>query len=223
MKGAKSRKNTKRERVNRTAEDWFSHLKGADRELAKSVQDALDSGDLKQVLIVAEKALKSSNAEVRLNTVESLGWFGSDALPELTGAMGDPDEDVANAAESAWEIGLDQIEDVEMRFSVAAAAMGTLSNPNHLTTISGMLTSAALEFIDNADTAEESSENRIFVVQSLVDMMESKYETSVAQAQEAYEDITGKKWISIEEAELYLNDPENYELPEERNEMNVGM
>lgn len=218
MKGVKSKKNTKSERVNRPSEDWFSHLKGEDRELAKSVQDALDGGNLKKVLIAAEKALKSNNAEVRLNTVESLGWFGSVALPELTGAMSDPDEDVANAAESAWEIGLDQIEDVDKKFSIAAAAMSTLSNPDHLTTISGQLTAAALEFIDSAETETESNENRVLVVQALVDIMDSKYDAGVAQAQEAYEDITGNKWISIEEAELYLNDPKNYEPPEDSGE-----
>jgi len=193
--------------------DIFAHLSGKDRKLAEDMQDALDRSDLKATLDAAKRALTSTNGEVRYSAVESLSWFGADALPELTGLMADADESVANAAENAWELALGEIDDASRRFSIAAAAMATLSNKDHLTTISGLLEGAALEAINKSSNPEKSAEARIAVVQTLVDIMESGGKSGAEQAAEAYESITGFKWISVDEAEVYLADPDDYELP----------
>lgn len=193
--------------------DIFAHLSGKDKKLAEEMQSALDADDQKATFAATVKALSSSNAEVRLNAVEALGWFGVEALPELTGLMADPDEDVANAAENQWEQALGEIDDASRRFSIAAAAMSTLSNKDHLTTISGQLEGAALEAINGVDDPEKSAEVRIAVVQALVDIMDSGRENCAEQAKDAYETITGFKWISIDEAEAYLADPDNYDIP----------
>ncbi len=184
--------------------------------MAESLQKSLDEDDLESTLAASEKALRSANAEVRLLAIEALGWFGHDALPELTEAMGDADEDVAEAAESAWELALSELDSADRRFSIAAAALATLGNEDHLISIAGQLSGAALEMIDGEDDEAKAAEKRLSVVQSLVDVMGSKYRTNVEQAEEAYEDITGHEWRGIDEAELYLMDPDNYELPEDR-------
>lgn len=196
--------------------DMFANLSGRDRNLAEAVMNALDKDDFDATLAATDEALKSKNPEVRLHAVEALEWFGLDALPELTGAMADPDEEVAEAAEYAWEQALSEVNDASRRFAISAAAMGTLDGKDHLETICGHLTGAALELIDGEDDEEKASELRVSVVQSLVDIMGEGREANIEQAKEAYEDITGNEWISIDEAEVYLSDPDNYEPPEDR-------
>lgn len=195
--------------------DMFAGLSGADRTLAEAVFAALETGELAATLEVAAKALASSNPEVRSHGIEALSWFGSDALPELTGAMADPDEEVSEAAENAWEVALAEVGDPARRFAIAAAALGSLSNADHLGAIAGHLSGAALEMVDSEDDEAKANDKRITVVQTLVDLIEAD-ETASAEAKEAYEDITGNEWRSFEEAELYVSDPENYELPEDR-------
>jgi len=198
------------------AADMFAGLEGADRRMAEAVFNALESNDFDSTLAAATRALSSTNAAVRLHAVEALEWFGLDSLPELTGAMGDPDEEVAEAAENAWEVALAEVNDPSRRFSIAAAALGTLSNEDHLGTIAGHLSGAALEMIDSEDDEAKAEDHRVQVVQMLVDLMEDARASAVPQIKEAYEDITGHEWVSFEEAELYVSDAENYESPEDR-------
>ena len=195
--------------------DIFEHLTGKDRRYAEAIQDALDADDFKATLAAVNSAMKSKNPEVRESAVEALAWFGEDALPELTGAMADPDEDVANAAENAWELALQEINEADRRFSIAAAALRTPFKKDHLMTICSQMTGAAMEMIDNEEDAKKANEIRVMVVQTLVDIMDSGRAANVEQAKEAYEEITGSEWRSIEEAERYLADPENYELPDD--------
>ena len=206
----------------RPTREMFEHLTGLDRKYAEAVQSAIDNDDFKATLAAAEKAMNSTNSEVRANAVEALGWFGVDALPELTGAMADPDEDVSNAAENAWELALGEIDDGSMRFSIAAAAMATISDKNHLATISGLLEGAALEAIDGESDPSKASDMRFSVIQKLVNIMDSGRVDNVNQAKEAYEVITGFEWRGVEEAERYLQDPDNYELPEDLSDSAVS-
>lgn len=205
-------------RKRRPPAELFAHLSGKDRRVAEAIQAALDNDDFDATLAATVKALASTNAEVRLHAVDALGWFGLDALPELTEAMADPDEDVAESAENAWELALSEMPQADRRFAVAAAALGTLSNEDHLTTIVGQLTGAALEMIDGEDDEEKANDNRVAVVQALVDVMDLDRAVNTREAREAYEDITGNEWVSIDEAERYLSDPDNYEPPEDRDD-----
>lgn len=218
MRGVKRPANA----VRKFPADIFSHLSGKDKAFAEAVQKALDDNDFKATLTAATKALTSTNAEVRLDAVQAMGWFGLDALPELTEAMADADEDVANAAEDAWELALSEVDNAERRFAIAAAAMATLSSDDHLMSISGQLACAAQEMIDGEEDEQKADDARVAVVQSLVDIMDSGKDANIEQAKSAYEDITGHEWVSIEEAELYLSDPDNYELPEDRDEVADG-
>lgn len=196
--------------------DLFANLQGKDKKLANAVQDALDNNDFELVLKEAEKSLASTNAEVRINAIEALGWFGVDALPELTGAMSDPDEEVADAAENAWEIAIDGMEEPEQKFAVVAAAFSTLTKEDYLVTIGGQLSNVALDLIDGPDDPEVGAANRLEIIQTLVDVMDNGTSANVEAAKEVYNDITGNDWVSVEEAELYLRNPDGYESPEDR-------
>lgn len=196
--------------------ELFAHLTGSDRKLAESVQEALDNDDFRKMMTVASEALMSTNVEVRLNVVDALGWFGVQALPELTGAMADANEDVRQAAANHFELALQEVEKPQEQFDIAMAAFATLSDADQLASLGGILNNAATELIDGEDDAEKAADNRLKVVQALVDIITGEtLPQNIAAAKEAYNDITGYEWHGIDQAEAYLQNPEGYEEPED--------
>ena len=198
-----------------TSEDFFDHLSGLDKEIAVAIDKAFDDDDFKGVSAAAARALSCTNAEVRMNAVEALGWFGEKALPELTLWMSDKDEEVAQEAMSQWSSALAEVEKPEDRFSIAATALNTLADADALETIGFELSSTASELIDGEDDEDKAKEMREQVVGTLADIILNGQEKNQAAAKEAYSDITGNDWISVAEAEKYLKDPDNYEPPDE--------
>lgn len=194
----------------------FEDLKGKDRKMAEAVQAAFDDGDFDKVVVASEKSLASDNPEVRLNAVEALGWFGVDALPELTVAVADPDPEVSFAAESAWEQALLEIDDQVQKYAVVTAMFSALDNKDYLITIGGEYANLAQGLIDSTDDPVVAAQYRQEIVQDLVDMIGNS--DNAEAAAEVYRDITGNDWVSIEEAELYLRNPDGYEGPEFREE-----
>ncbi len=192
----------------------FAHLPPADRNLAESVQNALDREDYAATLKAAGKALNSTNAEVRLHAVEALGWFGKRALAELTPCMADSDENVAQSAANAWELALSEIEDAKERFDVALLALTTISAKDPLRMIGSQFANAATDLIEGIEDEQSAAEKRIGVVQAVADIICGDQPSQAAAAREIYEEITGHEWLNVEEAEKYLSDPENYEPPE---------
>ena len=57
-------------------------------------------------------------------------------------------------------------------------------------------------------------EGRLLVIFLLVDMIGSSNNSLSDVGRDLYEEITGHNWINMDEAELYLKDPDNYEPPE---------
>lgn len=197
--------------------DPYEGFTAEERALCEALQAATDEDDFERVLKIAEEVLKSKNPAVRENVVEALSWFGEKALPELTPLMGDKDEDVAKAAMSAWESALSEIENARARLETAGLALKTISDKDALTTIGAQYSCAAQEWIDSTDDEEKAMERRVSVIQTLVDVLEGDAGlTRLEAAKEVYEDVTGHEWRSIDEAEIYLKDPDNYELPEDR-------
>lgn len=206
----------KKERVRPKAKPifkiMFDHLSSADRRLAEKVQSALDEENLNALIAASERAMKSENPEVRCHAVEALGWFGPEALPELTGAMADPDPDVSQAAENAWEVGLADVEDPASKIEIAAATMATLANPEHLITIGGQFTGAVAEYVDMEEDEAVAAERRLAVVQLLADIIDGEVPKACSDgAKEAYEDVTGEEWAGIDAAEIYLHEQYDYE------------
>lgn len=191
--------------------DLFGDLPPADRLLAEEVQTALDNEDYAATLQAASKALDSTNANVRLHAVEALGWFGKKALVELTPCMADPDEEVARAAANAWEMALSEIDKATERLDVSLLALKTITDKDVLTLIGNQFANAASELIEDVDDEAKSSAKRVEVIQSVVDMIVDAHPARSKAACAIYEDITGHEWISIDEAERYLADPESYE------------
>ena len=225
MSGMKSNPGARkgRQRPARPMPDMFANLSGEERKVAEAVQSALDADNTDDIIKASAAALESPNAEVRRMAVDALTWVGLDALPELTGAMADADEEVAEAAEYAWEQSLSEVDDADRRFAISAAVLGTLANDDHLETICGHLTNAALELVDGEDDEAKASELRVKVVQALVDIIESGKSVNSRHAKSAYEDITGNEWRGIDEAERYLQNPDDYELPEDRDDMGADV
>lgn len=207
---------TPRKRVRHDPDGMYGRLKGEDRRLAENVQKALDDGVFADVVAAAERALNSRNPEVQENAIEALGWFGIDALPELTAYMAHENEEVAQAAMHQWDQALAEVPECAKRLSISAAALSTLSNEEVLDSIAGQFSNAALEYIDGEEDETKASEKRVEVVQMLLDLIEGENEVRAEKAREAYEDITGSGWHGVEEAEKYLGDPDNYEEPDDK-------
>ena len=199
----------------------FDDLPEAERKLCEAVQEALDAEDFKKTIDAVSQSMLSKNPEVRSHAVEALGWFGAEALPELTTLMGDPDEDVAQSAINAWESGISEIDDAKVRFKVAGMALRALSGEDALQSIGSQYSIAATELIDSAESEEAALDMRVMVIQAVVDMIDSANKRLSDLGCELYEDITGNEWLNVTEAEKYLNDPDNYEPPEETGEIRV--
>jgi len=197
-------------------DDEFEGMDAADRRLAEAVQKAMDSDDHGKIIAASAKALASANPKVRLEAVEALGWCGKDALAELTGVLADPDDDVRDIAINNWECALAEEDSPKLRYSVALSVMGTITNPDAIDSISGQFGSAAQEYIDETDDESEQSKRRVEVVQQLVDIIEGGSQICSEKAKEAFDDLTGHKWLGVEEAEKYLANPDDYDPPEEK-------
>ena len=191
----------------------FDNLSEADRKLCEAVQDALDAEDAARTIELASQLLVSENPEARSHAVDALGWFGPEALPELTMLMGDADEDVAQNAINAWESGVSEIDDAAARLKVSGMAMKAIFSKDALQSIAAQFSTAATELIDAEEDAQTAFDKRVEVVQSVVDLIDSPNSTLSEVGRDLYEDITGHEWISLSEAERYLNDPDNYEPP----------
>lgn len=200
----------------RPAAEMFERLKGKDRKLAEAIQDALDNDNYAGVMKSVDAAMRSENAEVRSHLVDALSWFGVEALPELTALMADADEDVAESAQAQWLIALAEIESPGKRMEIGLAVLATLTNRDLLADISGEVSNAALEYIDGESNATRQDEKRVEVVQALLDIMEGARPACAEAAAETYEEITGHEWMGIDEAERYLEAPDDYEPPEDR-------
>ena len=189
-----------------------------DKMLAKAMQEALDADNYDAVLRTTASALKSDNPDVRLNAVEALGWYGKQTLPELTVCMADADEDVAQAAINHWEEGVSDIDDPNEKLQISLYAINTIADEDALTMIGSHFASAAMNIIDGEDDADVAAQKRLEIIQALAEVIEGENEKGANSAREAYEEITGSKWINVSEAEKYLADPDNYEEPATTNE-----
>lgn len=192
----------------------FARFSQADKKLAEVVQEALDADDADKTIKAAVELMTSSNPEARSHAVDALGWFGLKALPELTMLMGDSNEDVAQNAINAWESGFSEIEEAQTRLKVSTMALNALSSKDALVSIGAQFSVAASEYIDEINDKAISQNRRVDVLQSLVDMIGSSNKTLSEVGRDLYEEITGHNWINMDEAELYLRDPDNYEPPE---------
>lgn len=156
--------------------------------LKDEIQSALEEDDFKALLTLLPRARESNNAEVRLDLVEALGWFGKEAMLELLPMMADPDESVAEAAVDNWKFALSDIEDEKEKSVNVEMVMKGLRNKD-------ALESVVMELDDCDDVVE---------IQALVNVIESGNPIAAEVAREHYEFITDEKYIDLETANRWL-------------------
>ena len=169
----------------------------AEKALAERIEKALDDEDFGLAVSCADEAQKCGVVEIRQSMVETLGWFGAKALPELTPFLADADEDVRESAMNEWTMALSSIEDDGVKIKTVELAMGVLKDEDALEDISG-------EYIG----VDEK-----MAVESLARIIEGGgSKEGVAKAKETYEIVTGDEWTDAAGAERWI--AEEYEPPE---------
>ena len=179
------------------AEDEEDDLSPEERALAERIEKALDEEDLQAAIACADEAQKCGVVDIRQAMVDTLGWFGEKALPELTPFLADADEDVRENAMNEWSMALSSIEDDGVKISTVELAMGVLRDEDALEEISG-------EYIGVDEKLAVESLSRI------IDGGGPK--EGVAKAKETYEFVTGDEWVDAAEAARWI--VEEYEPPE---------
>ena len=170
----------------------------AERALEERIEKALDDEDLEAALACVEEAQASAVVEIRQAMVDTLGWFGEKALPELTPFLADADEDVRESAMNEWTMALSSIEDEGVKIRTVELAMGVLKDED------------ALEEISN----EYIGADEKLAVESLARIIEGGgSREGVEKAKETYEFVTGDEWTDVAEAERWI--AEEYEPPED--------
>lgn len=169
----------------------------AEKALAERIEKALDEESFDDAVACAKDALACKNTEIRQAMVDTLGWFGEKALPELTPFLADPDEDVRDSAMNEWSMAVSGIENEAEKIGIVELAMNVLTDEDALEDISG-------EYIG----VDEK-----IAVESLVRLIAADgSKAGVAKAKETYEFVTGDEWVSPEAAAKWL--AEEYEPPQ---------
>lgn len=168
----------------------------AEKALAERIEKALDDEDLEMAVSCADEAQACAVTEIRQAMVETLGWFGEKALPELTPFLADADEDVRDSAMNEWTTALSSIEDEKAKIGVVELAMAVLKDEDALESISS-------EYIGVDEKLAVESLSRIITA--------GKSPAGVAKAKETYEFVTGDEWAGVEEAARWI--AEEYEPP----------
>jgi len=169
----------------------------AEKALAARIERSLDDEDLEAALSCAEEARTCAVTEIRQAMVDTLGWFGEKALPELTPFLMDADEDVRESAMNEWSVALSSIEDDGAKINVVELAMGVLRDEDILESISS-------EYIGVDEKLAVESLARIIAA--------GKSPAGVEKAKETYEFVTGDEWTGPEAAARWI--AEEYEPPE---------
>ena len=169
-----------------------------EKALAERIEKALDDEDFQLAVSCSEEAQSCAVAEIRQSMVETLGWFGEKALPELTPFLADADEDVRESAMNEWTMALSSIEDDEVKIKTVELAMGVLKDEDALEDIS----------------SEYIGVDEKLAVESLVRIIDGGGPVEgVEKAKETYEFVTGDEWVDAAEAARWV--AEEYEPPEE--------
>lgn len=177
-------------------DDEESKRTPAEKKLAADIEKALDEEDFELAKKCAPLAFNCKDTEIRQAMVDTLGWFGEKAIPELTPFIADPDEDVAESAMNEWDSAVSSIEDDAEKIGMTEMAMQVISDEDDLESISG-----------NYIGVDEK-----LAVESLLRVIESGgNDRGIAKAKETYEFVTGEEFKDRAAAEKWI--VEEYEPP----------
>ena len=178
-------------------DDEDSNRTPEEKKLAADIEKALDEEDFELAKRCAPLALKCKDTEIRQSMVDTLGWFGEKAIPELTPFIADPDEDVAESAMNEWDSTVSSIEDDGEKIGMTEMAMQVISDEDALESISG-----------NYIGVDEK-----LAVESLLRVIEGGGSAKgIDKAKETYEFVTGEEFVDRSAAEKWI--AEEYEPPE---------
>jgi len=196
-KGQSSSKRSSKPVLPVSGDDDDDGMTPQERVLAERIEKALDDEDFQAAAKCAEEALKCQNTEIRQSMVDTLGWFGAQALPELTPFLADADEDIRDSAMNEWSAALSDIESDKERIETVELAMSVLNEEDALEAISG-------EYIG----VDEK-----LAVESLLRVIEGGgSRLGIDKAKETYEFVTGDEFVDRAAAEKWI--AEEYEPPE---------
>ena len=172
----------------------------AEKNLAARIEKALDEESFEEAVACAKEALTCAKTDIRQAMVDTLGWFGAKALPELTPFLADSDEDVRESAQNEWSMALSDIENDGEKIGTVEMAMQVLTDEDVLEDISG-------EYIG----VDEK-----LAVESLLRIIEAGGNAQgIAKAKETYEFVTGEEFTDRAAAEKWI--AEEYQPPAEVN------
>ena len=164
-------------------------LSAEDEEIVEVADEAVSDKDLETAQDVAAEALKSSDARVRVQAVETLMGFGEPALPELAGFLNDPNHEVAVLAADRFELAVQEIEDETERVAVAKLGVLSIDDPDELLAMMGTL---------------RMSTDATAVLTALSDIIRDGSAAQAKVAREAYREETGDEWTTPEAVRAWL-------------------
>lgn len=167
-----------------------------EKALAERIEKALDDEDFQLAVSCSEEAQSCAVTAIRQSMVETLGWFGEKALPELTPFLADDDEDVRESAKNEWIMALSSLNDDGEKIRAVELALHVLRDEDALEEISG-------EYIGVDEKLAVESLARIISAGGSAE--------GVAKAKETYEFVTGNEWSGVEAAERWI--AEEYSPP----------
>ena len=169
----------------------------------KACLEAIDCGRNTVAMRHARELMDSTNAEVRLQAVEFLGWIGRFALGDLAEMMADENEDVRLEAENQWEMAFEEISSDHGKMQAIEMAVTKLKKQHSLETV--MMKLSSLEDWD--------------AVRTLSNIIVSTNSTPVAieVARSEYVSLSDEPFASAERAEqvaaILKNRAERFESP----------
>ncbi len=163
----------------------------AERALAERIDKALEDEDFGLAASCVDEAQKCSVIEIRQAMVETLGWFGEKALPELIPFLADADGNVRESAMNEWTMALSSVENDEEKIGLVEQVMGVLRDEDALEEMSG-------EYIGVDEKMAVESLMRIIASGGSAE--------GIAKAKETYEFVTGNEWVGFEEADRWIKE-----------------
>lgn len=164
-------------------------LTAEQRKMISDIRSALDDNDKAKVLAFARLAAKSPSSTVRMAAVEAAGWFGDDALPELTEFLADADEDVAMEALNQWEEAIRECEDEAEIIQKTMLGMMAIKDESACDYLS-------MNFIKSGEPQ--------LAVEAITELMAGSNEACKGPAKEAYEWITDNPWTNASDAKDWI-------------------
>lgn len=162
----------------------------ADLLAAQRILHLLDVDDRNGALALARTLMDSSEQKVRLIVIDTMGWMGKVAFPELVELMSHKDEITAEAALCAWEQALDEVENEDRRIAEILKAVKAQSRKAMMEDIFGRL-----------DACDEQK--------SLIALDGFIRETSGLNcnpsARAAFLALAGEDWVSSERTKMLIS------------------